>query len=227
MDPDVADALAGSFLGRLPADAVDPLVANRSRLDYPTGTTIYREGEEARALLIVSGLIRLYMTSPEGRQVTIRYGRPPDVLGVALVVGGPFDVNAMTLAPTTVFSIDARQLAHAARHDARLAYAMAEEMGRRLEEALRQVAINAFGSVKQRVAAHLLDLAATQQRPDAPLEARISQQELADSVGSVREVVARALREMRELAIVSTSTDRVVILDPARLHEEYWGSGSP
>lgn len=227
MDPDVADALAASFLGRLPAEVVDPLVANQLRLDYPSGTTIYREGEEARALLMVSGLIRIYMTSPEGRQVTIRYGRPSDVLGTALVVGGPFDVSAMTLAPTTVFSIDARQLADAARHDARLAYAVAEEMSRRLEEALSQIAINAFGSVKQRVASHLLDLASMQQRPDAPLEARISQQELADSVGSVREVVARALREMRELAIVSTSTDSVVILDPARLHEEYWGSGSP
>lgn len=55
----------------------------------------------------------------------------------------------------------------------------------------------------------------------------MSQQELADAVGSVREVVARALRDLRALGIVATSTDSVVILDPARLHEEYWGGARP
>jgi CRP/FNR family cyclic AMP-dependent transcriptional regulator len=45
-------------------------------------------------------------------------------------------------------------------------------------------AINTFGSVRQRAAAHLLDLASAQQHPGG-----------ADAVGSVREVVARVLRE--------------------------------
>jgi CRP/FNR family transcriptional regulator len=50
---------------------------------------------------------------------------------------------------------------------------------------------------------------------------------LADAVGSVREVVARSLRDLRASGIVTTSTDSVVILDPARLHQEYWSFGSP
>jgi CRP/FNR family transcriptional regulator, cyclic AMP receptor protein len=227
MGPDIAEALAKSFLGQLPSEVVDPLIADQIRLDYPAGTTIYRPGEAPRAILVVSGLIRMYMTSPEGRQVTIRYGRPSDVLGTALVVRGPLNANAMTLAPTSVFVIDVRRLADNARRDVRLAYAMAEEMGHRLDEALQQIAINTFGSVKQRVASHLLDLASVQQQPDGPLQARVSQQELADAVGSVREVVARALRDLRAAGIVSTSTDRVVILDPAQLHEEYRGSSRP
>jgi DNA-binding transcriptional regulator YhcF (GntR family) len=52
----------------------------------------------------------------------------------------------------------------------------------------------------------------------------VSQQELADATGSVREVVARALRDLRTAGIVATTADCVVILDPARLHEV---SGSP
>jgi hypothetical protein len=36
------------------------------------------------------GLLRLYLASSvEGRQVTIRYARPGDVLGIAVLVGGP------------------------------------------------------------------------------------------------------------------------------------------
>jgi CRP/FNR family cyclic AMP-dependent transcriptional regulator len=227
MDPDIAEALAKSYLGGLPSDVVDPLVAGLMRLDYPSGTTIYRGGDPPRVLLVISGLIRLYVTSREGREVTIRYGRRSDVLGTPLVVAGPIDVGAMTLEPTSVAVIDPRRLEDTARRDVRLAYAMAEEMGLRLYDMIQQVSINTFGSVRQRVASHLLDLASTQQRPAGTLEARVTQQELADAVGSVREVVARALRDLRRLGIVATSTDSVVILDPIRLHEEYWGGTGP
>jgi CRP/FNR family transcriptional regulator, cyclic AMP receptor protein len=103
-----------------------------------------------------------------------------------------------------------------------VAWAVAEELNRRLYDTLQQTAINAFGSVRQRVAAHLLDLASTQQRPEGRLVAQVSQQELADAVGSVREVVARVLREFRLAGLVATAPDSVVIFDAARLHSESW-----
>ena len=86
------------------------------------------------------------------------------------------------------------RLEEAARHDAAVANALSQEISRRLDETLQQMAINAFGTVKQRVASQLLELATTKDRSDAQLSAHLSQQELADAVGSVREVVSRALR---------------------------------
>jgi CRP/FNR family transcriptional regulator, cyclic AMP receptor protein len=56
--------------------------------------------------------------------------------------------------------------------------------------------------------------------------ARVSQQELADAVGSVREVVARALRDFRLTGLVAAGPDSVVILDPARLHDESWSTAA-
>ena len=49
-----------------------------------------------------------------------------------------------------------------AQRHAGVAWALAEELNRRLYDTLQQAAINAFGSVRQRVAAHLLDLASAQ-----------------------------------------------------------------
>jgi CRP/FNR family cyclic AMP-dependent transcriptional regulator len=175
-DPDVDAAMARSFLGTLPADLVDELLAAGERTDYPEGTTIYREGSPPRAALVIEGLLRVYMTSAEGRQVTVR----------------------------------------------RVAWAVAEELNRRLYDTLQQTAVNAFGSVRQRVAAQLLDLASAQQRPEGRLVAQVSQRELADAVGSVREVVARVLREFRLAGLVATAPDSVLILDAARLHRESW-----
>jgi CRP/FNR family transcriptional regulator, cyclic AMP receptor protein len=223
-DPDVSDAMARSFLGKLPPELVDELLTEGERTDYPAGTTIYREGESPRAVLVIEGLLRVYMTSAAGRQVTVRYARGADVLGIAVLVGGPVNVAVQALAPCSLFRINARTLLEAARQDARVAWAVAEELNRRLYDTLQQTAINAFGSVRQRLAAHLLDLASVQQRPEGRLVAHVSQQELADAVGSVREVVARVLREFRLAGLVATAPDSVVIFDAARLHSESWSS---
>jgi CRP/FNR family transcriptional regulator len=47
--------------------------------------------------------------------VTVRYVREREVLGLALMVGGPADVTAQTLYESTLFRIDAATLAAAAR----------------------------------------------------------------------------------------------------------------
>lgn len=221
-DQEVAAALGRSFLGRLPRDVVDELIAEGQRTDYPAGSTIYREGAAPREALVVRGLLRVFMTSPDGRQVTVRYAREADVLGIAVMVGGPVNVAVRTITDSSLFSIDGRRLTEAARRDARVAWALAEELNRRLYETLQQTAINTFGSVKQRVAAALLDLASAQQRPQDRLAAQVSQQELADAVGSVREVVARALRELRLAGLVATGPHSVLIVDPTGLHDQAW-----
>jgi CRP/FNR family transcriptional regulator len=75
-DRDVEEALARSFLGRLPPEVVARLRAEAERAGYPAGTTIYRAGSAPRAMLVVRGLFRVCMTSlealagsyrPEGR----------------------------------------------------------------------------------------------------------------------------------------------------------------
>jgi CRP/FNR family transcriptional regulator len=223
-DREVEDALAHSFLARLPPEVRDGLRAEGERADYPAGTTVYRAGSAAQAALVVRGLLRVFLTSAEGRQVTVRYARPGDVLGIAVLVGGPASTSVQAVEPSSVFRISARTLIAAARRDPRVSWAIAEELNRRLYEVLEQTAVNAFGSVRQRVAAHLLDLASAQQHPRGRLTARVSQQELADAAGSVREVVARVLRDLRVAGIVATTADRGVILDPARLYAESGGT---
>jgi CRP/FNR family cyclic AMP-dependent transcriptional regulator len=99
----VADALARSFLAELPAELVDALQADGERADYPAGTTVYRSGDDPQAALVVRGLIRVYLSSPGGRQVTVRYARPGDVLGIAVLVGGPARTSVQTVEPSSVF----------------------------------------------------------------------------------------------------------------------------
>ena len=48
------------------------------------------------------------------------------------------------------------------------------------------------------------------------------QQQIADAVGTVREVVVRILRDFREAGLVRTTRHGTIIVDPVGLEAETW-----
>jgi CRP/FNR family transcriptional regulator len=215
-----SEALQSSFLGAaLPRSALDRLLNDAVRLDIPAGTVAYRDWEMARTALVLSGLLRVYLASGHGRQRTVRYARAGDVIGVPVAVGGPAGVSVQALTGTSVLMLNVATLQSLGQTDPRFAWALAEEVTRRLYEVIETFAGNAFGSVSQRIARHLLDLAAEQQR-NSTLVARLTQQELADATGTVREVAARELRHMRDRGLIETTRQGIVLLNPPGLQRE-------
>jgi len=213
------ETLRRSFLGSLPSSTLETLLADAIRLDIPAGTVAYRDWEAPRIAVIVNGLLRVYIASSSGRQRTLRYARAGEVVGAPVAVGGPVGVSVQALLDTTTLVLNVSALQALGQTDARFAWAIAQEITVRLFEVIETFAGNAFGSVRQRIARHLLDLAAEQQRGSVLL-ARITQQELADATGTVREVVARELRHFRDRRLVDTSRNGIVLLDPTGLQQE-------
>jgi CRP/FNR family transcriptional regulator, cyclic AMP receptor protein len=128
-DRDVGDALARSFPADLPPELAGRLQAEGERADYPAGTTVYRVGSDPQAVLVVGGLLRVYLMSAEGRRVTVRYARPGDVLGIAVLVGGPASTGVQALEASSLFRISLRTLTAAARTDSRVGWAIAGGTG--------------------------------------------------------------------------------------------------
>src|SRR6266850_2536336 len=172
--------------------------------------------------VITRGLVRVYMHASDGRQVTVRYVRPGGLLGVPALVGGPAPVFVQAVTAVSAFFFDVARVKRAARDDSAIAWAFGEEAVHRLYDVLEELAGNAFATVRQRVARHLLDLAAARPAAAGRVTALVSQQDLANSVGSVREVLARLLAELRAEGLVLTSPGRVEILDPVRLSRQLW-----
>jgi CRP/FNR family transcriptional regulator len=103
-----------------------------------------------------------------------------------------------------------------ADRDARVATALLAETSERVLTFVAELSGNAFATVRQRLARHLLDLASERQA-GPHLVAPLRQQELADAIGTVREVVVRVLRELREEGLVGTGRDGITIHDPVGL----------
>ena len=206
----------------VPIGTIESLIAGGLVVNFPSGGTVYAEADAERLAIILRGLLRVYMHTGDGRQVTVRYVRAGDLLGVPALIAGPAPVFVQAVTHGTAFFFDIDRVKRAARNDASLAWALAEESVRRLYDVLEELAGNTFASVRQRVARHLLDLAASRQGASSTLTASVNQQDLANSVGSVREVVARVLAEFRAEHLVRTSPGCVEILDPVRMSHELW-----
>jgi CRP/FNR family transcriptional regulator len=149
--------------------------------------------------------------------MTIRYCRTGALVGAPTlyaVVARPFAIQALT--PSELLRFRPDVVRSAADTDVRVARALLTETSERVLGFVSELSTTAFASVSQRVGRHLLDLAADHQRRDE-LVAQISQQQLADAVGSVREVVVRCLRDLRRDGIVETGRHGIRILDPERL----------
>lgn len=215
------EAISMSILAAFPAALQEDLIQNAIPLDLPAGTTLYYAQDEPRCGLILAGLIRDYMTAPDGRQITVRYAHPGEVLGIPAIVGGPAPVSVQILTDATLLMFNVRVLQESGQTEPGVGWLMAQEITCRLYDTLEALAGNTFGSLRQRLALHLLDLAASQQQ-GRNLVVRATQQELADAVGSVRPVVARILRDLRIEGIISTSSDGIVVLKPAELHANTW-----
>lgn len=217
----IDEALAQSILAAFPPALRETLTQEAIPVDLPAGTTLYYEEDEPRCGLVITGLIRVYMTSPEGRQITVRYARAGDLLGIAALVGGPAPVSVQMVTDAALLMLNVRTLQLSGQTEPTVGWLMAQEVTRRLYETLEALAGNAFGSLRQRLARHLLDLAASRQQGRG-LVVKVTQQELADAIGSVRPVVARLIRELRAEGLITTSSDGIVILKPAELHAEMW-----
>jgi CRP/FNR family transcriptional regulator, cyclic AMP receptor protein len=222
---DVVGLLRGGCWASLPIDTIESLVDGGRLRTLPAGDTVYAEADAGGLAVILDGLLRVYMHASDGRQVTVRYVRAGDLLGVPSLVGGPAPVFVQAVVSATGFFFDGDRIKRAAHSDASIAWAFAEESVHRLYDVLEELAGNAFASVRQRVARHLLDLASSRPASGSALTAFVNQQDLANSVGSVREVVARVLAELRTERLVRTSPGRVELLDPVRLSRQLWSRG--
>jgi CRP/FNR family transcriptional regulator len=217
----VIDLLRRGCWASVPAGTIESLTDGGRVVEFPAGHTVYAEADAERLAVVLQGLLRVYMHASDGRQVTVRYVRRGDLLGGPALVGGPAPVFVQAVTPGEAFFFDIDRVKRVARSDASVAWALAEESVHRLYDILEELAGNAFASVRQRVARHLLDLAASRQA-SGRLTAFVSQQDLANSVGSVREVVARVLAELRKERLVRTAPGRVEILDPIQMSRELW-----
>jgi CRP/FNR family cyclic AMP-dependent transcriptional regulator len=213
---EVRAAASQSFLARLDRGLMRELLSGGCRVDLPPGARVSAATTKDGAGIVLDGLLRLFLEGDSGRQVTVRYARAGEAVGLVHLFGGATATRAQAVTAASLWLLVPSRLRELSRRHAELAVAIAEECAARTADAIDELALQTFGSVRRRLARHLLDLAAVQAGSGA-LVASVTQQQLADATGSVREVVARALKRLHEAGLTAPSDTGVLILDAAGL----------
>ncbi len=193
--------------------------------EFGAGEHILSEGEPCLGLyFVMRGQVRLMKTAADGREHVLRVLGPGATFNDAAVFdGGPNSDSAVAVGPTRVGYVPTATMQRLIeRHPeiARAALKLASQRHRTLSHVVEDLALR---DVTARVAHLLLGCIGHHDHIVEKADfacARITHQEIATMVGSVREVVQRALKELERDGAIALARARIDIRDPAKL--ERW-----
>lgn len=204
-----------AFLARVPPHARQLLLEDVRTVRVNAAEVVFAATDRPRVGVLLVGRARRFLAAGDGRQVTTGYLGPGDLVGNGALFGiGLLAVGALSACVVAEFPVD--RFVRLTREDRATGEAFAEATTELVREGHAGLKLTTFGSMRERVAHHLVALAAEEPLSGA-LAIAMTQQRLAECVGTVREVVARTLRDFRDEGLVVTAEGRVEILDAARL----------
>jgi CRP/FNR family transcriptional regulator len=204
------------FLDQLkPADR-DEMLRGSSRIHYPAGATYRQDDGAPIALVVESGLIRIFVSAEDGRQASVAYFHPGDTYAaLEEIPTGPANLQALT--DSNLLILDPRNFARLVTQNYSVGEAAVRVLGRELARLVRVITVRSLGSMTERLAFDLLERASETQLRDGRLVCHATHEQLADSIGSSREVVSRILADLRRTRLVVTSRGQIRVTDVTRL----------
>jgi CRP/FNR family transcriptional regulator len=209
-------ASAVPFLTSVEEELLQEFSRHATLARIPAGRDVMAEGDRVEAIpLLISGLIRVFRIGESGREITLyRFGRgeccvltADSILGHRLFPAcAQVEQEAeVAFVPAAVFD------SWLARSSAWRQFVF-EAMSRRLMSLMETLDDVAFGRMDARVASLLL---ASSRQGEAKI--RMTHQEIADELGTSREVVSRILEDFQARGHLRLSRGLVEILEPELL----------
>lgn len=178
--------------------------------------TLWLAGAEPQGLAIVlSGEVRVVQSSRGRLRVLHTEGAGGTLGEVPLFGGGRYPASAIASRSASLLIVPKAVLFDAIRADPALAFRLLERVARRLRHVLERFEHAQSQNVTGRLAQYLLTRYAA--AGANPVSLGATQQNVAEEIGTVREVVVRALRELRERGLVTPSGRGRYCLDVAGL----------
>lgn len=191
--------------------AIDDAVIIRH---YSAGQPIFLEGHRPTGLgVVVSGLARLYHILRDGRVHVHHYARPYAALNIIPALDGrPNPVSADAVGEAHIGWLPREALMHLMAGDSELMQGCIRLLTLHNRELMARLDDIGFRTVPSRLARLLLRRGGFESEVNIPLDT-LSQDEIAAVLGTSREVLGRALRQLYDLGLVRREGRHYVIVD--------------
>ena len=211
--------LRRSFLFR---DLADEVLARVAAIALPRALgpdeTLFWQGDEGDALYgVVSGLVRIWVHGPDGKELTLNLMEPGDFFGeIALLDGLPRSASATGLSSSELVVLPRRDFLALLEREPRLARHLIELLCERLRGSTDRIRDAAFLDLGTRLAKTLEALATAHGRATEGgtlIEAKLSQGALAQLLGVTREAVNKQLKSFERDGLIALAAGRMTVRD--------------
>jgi CRP-like cAMP-binding protein/PAS domain-containing protein len=168
------------------------------------------------SVLVLAGIVRL-MIHADGLEPTLAYAGHGALLGTHLVHEDetvPIDLQAVT--PSIVLNLSTKALRELMDVEPRFARAMVDQTQALMGATVTTLAARSAANLSQRLAREIVQLS---DAFTASALIPVTEQQLADGVGSIRESVGRTIGTFRRLGLIATTRHGVLILDDRTLRQ--------
>ena len=206
--PMTPDKISGNAL---PAAILQALTGRGRTRTFAARSIVINEGDSTQSLyIVVSGLLRVYSSSDEGREVMLAEYGPGEYFGELALDGGTRSASVRAVEASTCCLVDGPELKTLLAEHPDFALHLTYKLIRKVRQLTEQVKSLALQDVYGRMARLLTELA----KPEGDrlvVAHKLTQQDIAERIGSSREMVNRVLKELFAGGYVSLHDGRYTL----------------
>ena len=185
---------------------------------------LFFEGKEAKGFyVILSGKIKLYKISPEGKEQILHVVSAPDAFAeAALFLEGTYPAFAEALMDSQVLFFPKRDFIQLIEKNPQLSINMIVSLSHFLKKFASLIEELSLKEVSSRIAKYLIDLSLKQSKEGkspSEVELDLSKTQLASKLGTISETLSRTLAKMKTKGIIDVKKNRILILNRETLEE--------
>ncbi len=185
---------------------------------------LFSDGEEAKGFYaILSGKVKLYKISPEGKEQILHVVSAPDAFAeAALYLEGTYPAFAEALSECHLLFFPKRDFIQLIEKNPQLGINMIVSLSHFLRKFVLLIEELSLKEVSSRIAKYVMDLSirSSQEGKDPKeVELDLTKTQLASKLGTISETLSRTLAKMKSKGIIEVKKNRIVILDREALAE--------
>lgn len=187
----------------LPMDEFRDICLSASKYSLDKGETLFTQGQYADTVyLIKEGSIKLVQFSENGREIVLNIIGRGHILGEnALFKRQNYVCDAVAMEHVSICSFSLNQFEELIKTRPSLALSIISNLGQKLDSALKQIGDSAHHSVEDKLLALLFRLSSEYGKDTSQgqlIEISITQEEMANMIGSSRVMVAHTLKKFKQ-----------------------------
>lgn len=219
MKSDKAAALKHTLLfGELSTKELSRLARQAIKVHFTKGEMLFLAGEEAKGLfVIIDGKVRAFQHNEEGREHVMHIDTAGAVMAeVPIFDDGPYPASAVAEEDTNALFIGKRDMCQFCLDHPPFMFKALKLMAARVRRHAQMVEILSFHEVGQRLALLLLahaQLAGVSTTGATSFQLALSNHQIATRIGSVRDVVSRALTRLQHDGLIEVDGRTITIPD--------------